>query len=141
MNINLPTTLRRFIDSKYSFWLTEIGLFAVLIFSLAAIILEPVSIDGQYIPTVMNGLASGTAILVGFGAASLAMLRERFTSKIDLLLIMLCLILPAFLLFLAYIQLIMYARYIEAIRIALAGLGFAVISVLAILLHALREYW
>ena len=140
--ISLSTIIKRFLDSKYSFWWLAIVMFGTLVSVLILVWMIDVSIDIQHIPEIMSGLTSGTAILIGFAATCLTITREYYVKKVGRLLVLLTyLVLPVAFLFGAYIRLVFATDFIEAIRAAMSSFGLSLALVFLVLFLAVKENW
>lgn len=134
--------MKRFFDSKYSVWLLEIVLIGAVVLALIFVWMLDVSIDIQYIPEIMSGLTSGTAILIGFAAACLTIMRKYYAKNVGKLLVFLTwLVGPIVFLFMAYIRLVLRTDFIAAIRLALSGFALSLIIFFVVLFSAVKEYW
>lgn len=140
--ISLSTIIKRVLDSKYSFWLIEIVMVGSLVYSLVSVWTTDVTVDIQYIPEIMSGLTSGTAILIGFTATCLTIMRKFYAKNVGKFLVLLTyLMFPAMLHFFAYGRLVFYSDFIEAIRAAISGFALSLILFLVIVFMAIRENW
>jgi len=140
--ISLSTIMKRFLDSKYSLWLIEICILVVAALALISIWTIDVSIDIQYVPEIMSGLTSCTAILIGFTAACLTIMRKYYAKNVGQLFVLLFyLLVPVMCLFIAYLELVLSTDFIVAIRAALSGFAFSLIVVYVALFLAIKEYW
>jgi hypothetical protein len=134
--------MKRFFDSKYSVWLLEIVMIGVLVLVLIFVWMLDVSIDIQYIPEIMSGLTSGTAILIGFAAACLTIMRKYYAKNVGKLIVFLSyLVLPIVFLFLAYLRLVLRTDFIVAIRLAVSGFALSLIIFFMVLFSAIKEHW
>ena len=104
----------------------------MLIFGVFAIYVINISLSSQVIPTVVNGIASSTSIMIGFSGTLIGlMFREingkrglGYRSRLVVAFAIVALMWSAWQLFMAFLDLAM-SSYIEAVRSGLIGLLFS----------------
>jgi lysylphosphatidylglycerol synthetase-like protein (DUF2156 family) len=106
-----------------------VGLSLLLISGMVAIYVMNISLNSQAIPTVINGLASSTSIMVGFSGTLIGLILRGIDRKRGLTYWMRCVIafavvglmMSAGQLYVAFLNLAM-SNYVDAIRNGLMGL-------------------
>jgi hypothetical protein len=109
--------------------LAFVGLSLMLIFGVFAIYVINISLSSQVIPTVVNGIASSTSIMIGFSGTLIGlMFREingkrelGYWSRVVVAFAIVALMVSAGQLFMALLDLAT-SSYIEAVRSGLIGL-------------------
>ena len=107
----------------------EIGWSIAIILAVSVIWITPINLELQYVPTIMNGLASSIGLMVGFTGVLITftfsqrlLKSEEVTSRISWTLVILAL--SAFMLFAAYYTL-SDSRLHVALKCSLTGLSIA----------------
>lgn len=107
----------------------DIGLAIIVVLSFILIWTTDISLETQFIPTIINGVSSSISLIVGFTATaiSLTVSREEFKAsqhKNRIIWTIILLILAILFLFFTYLELI-DAKYQSALRLAMSGLAIS----------------
>ena len=101
-----------------------------------------ISIETQYLPTIINGLTTSVAVMIGFGATCLTMMRAYYPRKqTDAMACTFLLMMPIGLLSCAYIELVFLSDLKAALRLVMSSFISAVSVVFAVLYMMAKEHW
>jgi hypothetical protein len=134
--------VKTFFNSKTFLWLLEIILTAALVFALVAIWVPDISIDTQYVPTILSGLTSAMSLLIGFGIACLTVSKRYHSLEAsELVILQVLLTISLIFIFGAYGSLIFKSDFALAVRLILSGFLLSIVTVSAVLFVGLKEVW
>lgn len=120
----------------------QIGLTIALVFALVAIWFGHVKIDSQYVPTIVNGLTSAVALLIGFGVACLTVIRRYHSLVVyELVILWIFVMVPLVLTFGAYGALIFKSDFEMAVRFIFSAFTFSILVVVSVLFLGVKEVW
>jgi hypothetical protein len=120
--------------------LVPVAAVVAIVLALPYLWLTDVKIGIQYIPSIVNGLTSTVAIIIGFSAACLAFQWKYFSKRIGILVIILfSIITPITFLYNAFVYLVFLNDFKVAIRLALTGYEFSIFTIALVLSLAFRS--
>ena len=142
VNISMPTIITRWFDSKYSLWVLEIGLPIALVLTLFVVWSADISIETQYAPTIINGLTTSVAVLIGFGATCSTVMWAYYPQKqAKALVFVFVYIVPIAFLLIAYVNLVFSSDFQRALRLVLSSFVFAFLILFAMVFSMIKEHW
>jgi hypothetical protein len=134
--------IMKFIESKKFLWVLEIGTTVMVALFLIISWTVKISIDTQYVPTIINGLTTCVAVLIGFGATCLTMMRTYYPQKWEMTIIGITFLgFSTIILFIGYSELIFHSNFETSLRLLLTSFIFVASAVFGILFSLLKEHW